>query len=77
MINDNHLEELAKKLLEVLPDNIQSLNSEMQKKFHDVLQIAFSKLDLVTRDEFDVQLKVLARTREKVEELEDKLSRVC
>ena len=42
----------------------------MEKNFHAVLQGTFNKMDLVTRNEFDTQTKVLARTRKKVEELE-------
>jgi len=75
MIAKNHLEELAKKLFAVLPDNLQVMNNDIQTKFNDVLQIAFSKLDLVTREEFDAQVKVLARTRAKVEALEEKLAK--
>lgn len=75
MIAKNHLEELAKKLLAVLPENLQVINSDIQSKFNDVLQIAFTKLDLVTREEFDAQVKVLARTRAKVEALEVALNK--
>lgn len=75
MIAKNHLEELAKKLLAVLPENLQVINNEIQTKFNDVLQIAFTKLDLVTREEFDAQVKVLARTRAKVEALEEQLAK--
>lgn len=70
------LEELTKKLFAVLPNNIQFIDDEIQNQFRDILQIAFNKLDLVTREEFDVQTKVLARTREKVEALEAKLSKL-
>jgi BMFP domain-containing protein YqiC len=75
MIAKNHLEELAKKLLAVLPENLQVINNEIQTKFNDVLQIAFTKLDLVTREEFDAQVKVLARTRAKVEAIEEQLAK--
>lgn len=76
MIAKNHLEELAQKLLAVLPDNLQIINNDIQTKFHDVLKIAFTKLDLVTREEFDAQVKVLARTRAKVEALEEQLTKL-
>lgn len=70
MFTKERLEELAKKLFSVLPENIQNIDTELQSKFNDVINVAFSKLDLVTREEFDVQVKVLARTREKIESLE-------
>lgn len=76
MFAKKHLEELTKKLFAVLPENMQILDNEIQNKFNDVLSITFSKLNLVTREEFDVQVKVLARTREKVEMLEAELAKL-
>ncbi len=76
MFAKNHLEDLAKKLFAILPENMQNIDNELQNKFNDILQIAFTKLDLVTREEFDVQVKVLARTREKVEKLEKELLKI-
>ena len=70
MFNSQHLEELAKKLYSSLPSSLQQVEGEIQQSFNDILQMAFARMDLVTREEFDVQRKVLARTREKVEELE-------
>lgn len=70
------LDDIAKKLYEILPANIQNLDLEIQQQFHEILQYAFTKLDLVTREEFDVQVKVLARTREKVENLEIELDKI-
>ena len=46
----------------------------MQKNIRALLTQQFARLDLVTREEFDIQTKVLARTRSKLEELERKLS---
>jgi BMFP domain-containing protein YqiC len=70
MFNSQHLEELAKKLYSSLPSSLQQVEGEIQQSFKDILQMAFARMDLVTREEFDVQRKVLARTREKVDELE-------
>jgi BMFP domain-containing protein YqiC len=53
-----------------LPTSLQNLESEMQQQFKDILQATFARLDLVTREEFDVQVKVLARTREKIDALQ-------
>lgn len=64
------LEDLAKKLISALPVSLQNLESDIQQQFKDILQATFACLDLVTREEFDVQVKVLARTREKIESLQ-------
>jgi len=60
-------DELAHKLFATLPESVQHLEKDLQDKFKDVLQAMFAHLDLVTREEFDVQTKVLERTREKLE----------
>lgn len=70
MLLPKQLEDLAKKLYTALPQNIQVLEEEVKQQFKEVLQSAFTHLDLVTREEFDVQLKVLAKTRDKVDSLE-------
>lgn len=68
------LDELARKLADAAPPGLQDARRDMEKNFHAVLQGAFSRLDLVTREEFDVQAKVLARTREKLESLSARLA---
>lgn len=70
MINSNFLDELAKNLAGLIPQSLRDVQRDMEKNFRAVLQSSFTKLDLVTREEFEVQMKVLARTREKLEELE-------
>lgn len=70
MFDHNPFDELSKKLFATLPDSLQNIEKDIQQKFKEVLQAAFSKMDLVTREEFDVQTKVLARTREKLEQLQ-------
>ena len=73
MFITQQLEELAKKLYSILPDNVQNLETDMQRKFQEILNVAFNKLDLVTREEFDTQQKVLLATRKKLEELEQQV----
>jgi hypothetical protein len=70
MFNPKQFEDLAKKLYTALPTSLQNFENEIQLKFKEILQSAFTRMDLVTREEFDVQIKVLARTREKVESLQ-------
>ncbi|MBA2657011.1 MAG: accessory factor UbiK family protein [Tatlockia sp.] len=63
-------DELAKKLFSALPTSLQTMEKEIEQKFKEILQSAFARLDLVTREEFDIQTKVLARTREKLDSLQ-------
>ncbi|MDP3560616.1 MAG: accessory factor UbiK family protein [Legionellaceae bacterium] len=74
MFAAKQLEDLAKKLCSALPSGIKSIEIEMQQQFKDILQSAFDHMDLVTREEFDIQVKVLARTREKVDLLQSQLN---
>lgn len=70
MFDPKQFEELAKKLYTALPSSLQNFENEIQQKFKEILQSAFTRMDLVTREEFDVQTKVLARTREKIDALQ-------
>ncbi len=67
------IENLAKKLAESLPDGLRSMREDLEANFRGVLRSGLTKLDLVTREEFEVQEAVLARTRKKLEQLEAKL----
>jgi BMFP domain-containing protein YqiC len=67
------IEELAKKLADAVPEGLKSLREDLEQNFRSVLQSGLSKLDLVTREEFEVQEAVLAKTREKLDALEAKL----
>ena len=67
------LEDLAKKLFSALPSSLQNLETDIQQQFKEILHATFTRMDLVTRDEFDVQLKVLARTREKIDALQNQV----
>ena len=67
MFDPKQFDDLAKKLFAALPPSLQNIEKDIQQKFKEVLQSAFAHMDLVTRDEFDVQSKVLARTREKLD----------
>ena len=74
MFDPNLFNDLAKKMTEALPQNFQAMKQDMEKQFKLVLQNTFNKLDLITREEFDVQSQVLARTRQQVEALEQQVS---
>lgn len=64
------IENLVKKLVDTVPQGIKSVREDMEQNFRSVLQSGLGKLDLVTREEFEVQQAVLARTREKLDALE-------
>ena len=64
------IEDLARRLSAAIPDGLKELQQDIEKNFRAVLESTFSKLNLVTREEFEVQKGVLARTRAKVEALE-------
>ncbi len=72
------IEDLAKRLSASLPPNmagnVATLKADAERNFRSVLQSTLAKLDLVTRQEFDVQAGVLKRTREKLEALEARLA---
>lgn len=70
MLPNIQIDEITKKLLEVLPIDIQTIESDAKQKMKMILQATLSKLDVVSREEFDVQTQVLAKTREKIELLE-------
>ncbi|GAB6049013.1 accessory factor UbiK family protein [Methyloparacoccus murrellii] len=68
------LNELAKRLASVVPGDLQLLGSDLEKTFQAILQAAFSRMNLVSREEFEVQRGVLARTREQLEALEARVA---
>ena len=68
------LDDLARKLADAVPPGLRELKADLEKNFRAVLQSALGKLDLVTREEFDVQAAVLSRTRDKLEELSQRLA---
>lgn len=70
MIRLKALDDLAHRLSELLPPGLEDARADLEKNFQAALHSGFSKLDLVTREEFDVQRAVLLRTREKLALLE-------
>ena len=73
-MNDNFINDLAGKLAESVPEGVRALRDDLESTFRSVLDNGLSRLDLVTREEFEVQEAVLARTREKLEALEKRLA---
>ncbi|MEA3151697.1 MAG: ubiquinone biosynthesis accessory factor UbiK [Gammaproteobacteria bacterium] len=81
LLNSTGLDDLARRLAEAVPESVRSFGRDMEGNFKAVLQAQLSKLDLVSRHEFDVQTALLARTQAtlstleaRVKELEAKLT---
>ncbi len=70
MLDVKKIEEFAEKFSQSIPPGAKTFKDDMEKNFKQILQSAVTKMDLVTREEFDVQKKVLAKTREKIDALE-------
>ena len=70
MIDLAQLDELARRLSSLVPPGLREGREELQQNFKSVLQTGLGKLELVTREEFEVQRAVLARTRDKLDALE-------
>jgi len=70
MIDLNHIDDLARRLSGLVPPGLRESREELQENFKAVLQSGLARLDLVTREEFEVQRAVLLRTREKLEQLQ-------
>jgi hypothetical protein len=69
MPKTNFLKNLVSQLSSALPSHLGTLKKDFEKNCQGILSKAFTKFDLVTREEFDTQNKVLLRTRQKMEEL--------
>ena len=68
------IDKLARSLAEAVPEGLKNVRGDLEKNFRSVLQTGLDKLDLVTREEFEVQQAVLAKTRAKLEALESRLA---
>lgn len=67
------IDDLAQRLAELVPPGLKDAREDLGSNFKSALQAGLRKLDVVTRDEFDVQRLVLLRTREKIEQLEQQV----
>ena len=74
MINAKKIEDIAKQVTEAIPPGLKNLANDFEEKTKTVLQNKLSQLDVVTREEFDVQTQVLLKTRAQLTQLETKLA---
>jgi ubiquinone biosynthesis accessory factor UbiK len=68
------IDDIVRRLLERVPPALRSMQADLESNFRAVLREGLSKLDLVSRDEFDAQARVLERTRTRLETLEARLA---
>jgi BMFP domain-containing protein YqiC len=73
-LDPRFIDDLARKLSAAVPPSVIALRRDLEDNFKAVLQAGLNRLDLVSRQEFDVQAAVLRRTREKLEALEARLA---
>lgn len=74
MIDFRTLDDLSQRLAALLPPSLGEAREDLTRNFRSALQAGLQRLDLVTREEFEVQRLVLRRTREKLEALERRLA---
>ena len=74
MIDPKLIDDLARRQAGTVPEGLRSLQQDVENNFKPVLRSILGRLDLVTREEFDVQREVLARTRAKLDELTARLA---
>jgi ubiquinone biosynthesis accessory factor UbiK len=73
MMDSFRIDEIARRLFESVPPAFRTVQKDLETNFRAVLRSSLGKLDLVTRDEFDTQTRVLERTRARLAELEARL----
>lgn len=74
MLDPKKIEEVVQGITNALPPGLTAMQADVEKNVKTALSGMFAKLDLVTREEFDVQTQVLQRTREKLDALERQLA---
>lgn len=76
MIDAKFIDDMVKRFNAIIPLELQQFQKDLERNLRSILQGAFAKLDLVTREEFDAQKGVLAKTRSKVEALEKQIAKL-
>ena len=74
MFDPKSIDDIATRLSDAIPPGFTNLKEDMEKNFRAILQSALGKMDLVTREEFEVQKGVLAKTQAKLEDLEKRVA---
>ena len=74
MMDKQDIDQIALRLVSLVPPGLAQVQQDLRTNFRDVLAQGLRRLDLVTREEFDVQTQVLARTRARLDELEKRVA---
>lgn len=74
MFDQKKLEEVVRKIQESIPAPVKNLGNDVEQKVREIIQSQLLKLDVVTREEFDVQTQVLLRTRQKLTDIEQRMT---
>ncbi|WP_018871730.1 accessory factor UbiK family protein [Thioalkalivibrio sp. ALJ16] len=74
MIDSKHLDDIARRISDSLPESVRHMQEDIQRQVRSSLQSGFERMDLVTREDFDVQVALLERTRERLAELEARIA---
>ncbi|WP_334468003.1 ubiquinone biosynthesis accessory factor UbiK [Arsenophonus sp. PmNCSU2021_1] len=76
MLDAKKIEQVVRQIKDTLPQGIRDLSEDLDKKLRAILQSQLGKLDLVSREEFDIQTQVLLRTREKMAQMEKRIEQL-
>ena len=74
MSSEHSIESLVKQILAAMPEDLRQAGKDLEKNLKAVITAGLAKMDLVTREEFDVQAELLARTRAALEKIEKQLA---
>jgi BMFP domain-containing protein YqiC len=69
-----NLDELARELAQAVPKNLRAIGADLERNFKALLKSGLERMDLVTREEFDLQAALLERTRAKLEKIDARLA---
>ncbi|SPP32190.1 hypothetical protein ARAF_2085 [Arsenophonus endosymbiont of Aleurodicus floccissimus] len=76
MLDAKKIEQVVRQIKDTLPQGVRDLGENLDKKLWAILQSQLGKLDLVSREEFDIQTQVLLRTREKMVQMEKRIEQL-
>tara|TARA_R110000782_G_scaffold124850_23_gene216404 strand:+ start:3217 stop:3498 length:282 start_codon:yes stop_codon:yes gene_type:complete len=76
MINKEHIEEFIQQAGKLLPEDLSHFKKEIESNLRTTLSASLSKMDLVTREEYDIQTALLQRTRAHLDTLQKKLTKL-
>jgi len=76
MLKQSKIDEFFQEFMQVLPDDVQRVRSDLEQNLKTAMHATFARMDLVTREEYDVQTALLRRTRELLDDLEARVEQL-